>query len=102
MDSIKSSRHVDLVKVKRDMNPADALTKYVTAETMNKMLRIMNLKFHEGRSKIAPELPPEERSQAALGSQDGTSQRTSWNELAGAEGTSHTISSTCLRRAAET
>ena len=51
--------HVDLVKVKGAENPADMLTKYVSADILEKMLKIINLRFLGGRSSIAPELPPE-------------------------------------------
>ena len=52
-------KHVDLVKVKGSENPADILTKYVTAEILSRMLQKINLKFLDGRSPIAPELPPD-------------------------------------------
>ena len=51
--------HIDLVKVLGAENPADILTKYVSADILNKMLEKLNLRFMEGRSPIAPELPPE-------------------------------------------
>ena len=51
--------HVDLVKVKGVDNPADILTKYVSSETLSRMLDILDLKFLDGRSPIAPELPPD-------------------------------------------
>ena len=52
-------KKVDLVKVKGSENPADILTKYVTAEMLGRMLQKINLKFLDGRSPIAPELPPD-------------------------------------------
>ena len=50
--------HVDLVKVKGVDNPADILTKDVSAEILSRMLDILGLKFSNSRSPIAPELPP--------------------------------------------
>ena len=40
-------------------NPADILTKHVSADLLTKMLENMNMKFLDGRSPAAPELPPE-------------------------------------------
>ena len=51
--------HIDLLKVKGSENPADILTKYVSAEILKQMLERINLKFLDGRSPAAPELPPE-------------------------------------------
>ena len=51
--------HIDLVKVLGAENPADILTKYVSADLLSKMLDKLNLRFMEGRSPIAPQLPPE-------------------------------------------
>ena len=51
--------HVDLAKVKGVGSPADILTKYVSAEILSRMLDILDLKFLDGRSPIAPELPPD-------------------------------------------
>ena len=51
--------HVDLLKVAGSENPADILTKYVSADLMNKMLLKLNLKFMEGRSPAALGLPPD-------------------------------------------
>ena len=51
--------HVDLFKVKGSENPADILTKYVSADLIYKMLLKMNLRFLDGRSPAAPELPPD-------------------------------------------
>ena len=51
--------HVDLVKVKDVDNPADILTKYVSADILSRMLEILDLKYLDGRSPIAPELPPD-------------------------------------------
>ena len=51
--------HVDLLKVAGSENPADILTKYVSADLMNKMLLKLNLNFMEGRSPAALELPPD-------------------------------------------
>ena len=48
-----------MVKVKGTENPADILTKYVSADMLEKMLKIINLRFLGGRSSVAPELPPE-------------------------------------------
>ena len=51
--------HVDLLKVAGNENPPDILTKYGSADLMNKMLLKLNLKSMEGRSSAAPELPPD-------------------------------------------
>ena len=53
--------HVELLKIKGADNPADILTKYVSAEILIKMLGKLNLIFMDGRSPVAPELPPERR-----------------------------------------
>ena len=51
--------HIDLLKVKGGENPADILTKYVTVDILIQILQRINLRFMEGRSPAAPELPPE-------------------------------------------
>ena len=51
--------HVDLLKMAGSENPADILTKYVSADLMDKMLLKLDLKFIEGRSPAAPDLPPD-------------------------------------------
>ena len=46
-----------LIKVNKILgseNPADVLTKYVDAKTMNAALEKLHLRFHEGRAKSAP------------------------------------------------
>ena len=48
---------VDLLDVAGSENTADIVTKHVSAYLMNKMLLKLNLKFMEGRSPAAPELP---------------------------------------------
>ena len=39
-------------------NPADILTKHVSADLLTKMLGKVNIQFIDGRSAVAPELPP--------------------------------------------
>ena len=51
--------HVDLLKVAGSKNIAVILTKYVSADLMDKMLLKLNLEFIEGRSPAAPDLPPD-------------------------------------------
>ena len=50
---------IELVKVPGAENPADILTKYVAADLLNKMLGKIGMRFMEGRSAAAPELPKE-------------------------------------------
>ena len=59
--------HVDLLKVAGSESPADILTKYASADLMDKMLLKLNLKFIEGRSPAAPDLPPSCRSTVSEG-----------------------------------
>jgi hypothetical protein len=47
------------LKVKGTKNPADILTKSVSADILRLMLQRINLKILDGRSPAAPELPPE-------------------------------------------
>ena len=51
--------HVDPLKVAGVTNPADILTKYVSADLMDKMLLKLILKFIDGRNPAAPDLPPD-------------------------------------------
>lgn len=48
---------IDLVKAKGADDPAHGLTKHVSAELLTRMLEQLNLKFMDGRSAAAPELP---------------------------------------------
>jgi hypothetical protein len=48
------SGEVSLHKVLGTENPADVMTKYVDAKTLNKMVGLMNMRYLEGRSEIAP------------------------------------------------
>ena len=66
--------HIDLVKVKGSENPADILTKYVSADILQQMLQRINLKFLDGRSPAAPELPPESLS-AILRREEGRAEK---------------------------
>ena len=45
---------VSLHKVLGSENPADIMTKYVESATLQKMLRIMNLRAMQGRAECAP------------------------------------------------
>ena len=45
---------VSLHKVLGTENPADIMTKYIDAATLNKMLGLMNLRRMEGRAECAP------------------------------------------------
>ena len=51
-DKVKKEE-VDLVKILGAENPADAFTKYLDQQVMNKALQKMNLHFEEGRARAA-------------------------------------------------
>ena len=53
-DKVRSGA-MDLRKVLGTENPADALTKYVDAGTLDKCMKAMGLELREGRSEAAPE-----------------------------------------------
>ena len=48
-----------LEKVLGSENPAAILTKHVSVDLLTKILGKMSMKFIDGRSPAAPELPPE-------------------------------------------
>ena len=50
------------------------LNKYVSADSIQQMLRSINLKFLDGRSPAAPELPPESLS-AILRREEGRAEK---------------------------
>ena len=52
-DKIRT-KAVELVKVLGAVNPADIMTKYTNADTLNKMLDLMGMKFATGRAACAP------------------------------------------------
>ena len=61
--------HIDLLKVKGSENPADILTKYVSADVLQQMSQRINLKFLDGRRPAVPELTPDTIS-AILGREE--------------------------------
>ena len=52
-DKIRNKK-VELVKVLGAINPADIMTKYTNADTLNKMLNLMGMRFSDGRAACAP------------------------------------------------